>query len=359
MAQLLRDDFDVHIVAACRPGNQLWAPARSACDIEVRRWTPWSYPGFLIRAPSIARRLITGEVIYAVKPHLTSLGLGFRARAALKRPLIADVDDWELGFSSLAKDLALAPWALLSAASSLHTRRLSAAVQRADAVTVSNSFLHAQYGGTWVPHARAVYEASAETPRASVPTVVFAGTPRRHKGLGDLLAAFQTIEQPARLRVVGGALDPELVREAQRRGDTRVSIEPPVPMEALFDILASADVIVIPQSDSPASRGQLPAKLLDAMAVGRAIVSTAVGDIPSWLAEGAGIVVPPSDVPALARAIDTLLAHPEQARLLGERARQRLTALGSFDVVRPRLVALVNAVLERRPLPPSPSPFAS
>lgn len=358
LAQLLQPNFDVHIVAACRPDDQLWTPARTACDVEIRRWTPWSFPGFVARAPSIARRLITGEVIYAVKPHLTSLGLGFRARKVLGRPLIADVDDWELGFSSLGKDLLLAPWALLSAASALHTRRLSAVVRQADAVTVSNQFLQNEYGGTWIPHARALLAGRGDVPSASPPTVVFAGTPRRHKGLGDLLDAFQRIERPARLRVIGGALDAELVQDAARRGDARISIEPPVPMEALFGILASADVIVVPQSDSPASRGQLPAKLLDAMAVGRAIVSTAVGDIPSWLADGAGVVVPPSDVPALTRAIDDLLANPQRARQLGERAHSRLASFGTFDVIRPRLVALVQALIEGTPLPPASPAFA-
>ncbi len=358
LAQLLRDDFDVEIVAACRPGDLVWAPVRGRCEFPIRRWTPWSYPGYLAHAPSIARTLVGGEVIYAVKPHLSSLGLGLTARRVLGRPLIADVDDWELGFSSLSRDIALAPWALLSAASALHTRRMSAAVRRADAVTVSNTFLYERYGGAWIPHARAEHPALATVSSHGLPTVVFAGTPRRHKGLRDLLAAFDALKRPAQLRIIGGTLDPSLVEQVAARKNPRISIEPPVPMDALFGILASADVIVIPQSDSPASRGQLPAKLLDAMSVGKAIVSTAVGDIPRWLADGAGVVVPPGDVHALGGAIDELLADPPRRTQLGERARERFREYGTPEIVRPRLVAVVRRALTGEPMADWPAPFA-
>ncbi|MFT3925883.1 MAG: glycosyltransferase [Myxococcales bacterium] len=357
LADLLSQDFSVHMVTACRPNDELWAPARGSCQFEIRRWSPWSYPGYVARAPSIARRLVTGDIVLAVKPHLSSLGLGLVAREVRKRPLIADVDDWELGFSSLAGDLLGAPWAALSAASALHTRRMSAKVRTADAVTVSNSFLHERYGGTWIPHARDEERfRPVPGPAGEPPTVLFAGTPRRHKGLGELLEAYRQLRVPARLRIVGGMLDPELVRET--RDEAGISVEPPVPMQELLGILASADVVVIPQSDSPASQGQLPAKLLDAMAMGRAVVSTNVGDIPRWLADGAGRVVPPGDAGALARGLEELLGDAALRAQLGARARERFLRYGSQGVLRPRLVGLLQRVLAGESLAPPAAPFS-
>lgn len=282
------------------------------------------------------------------------------ARRIANRPVISDVDDWELGFSSFSRDMLLAPWALLSAAAPLHTRIASARVKTADAVTVSSAFLHAKYGGTWIPHARdpRKFALASGQPSAEPPTVLFAGTPRKHKGVHDLLQAFDHVSSPARLRIIGGTLDSELSTYAARRGDPRISIEAPVSMEALARILAEAAVVVIPQRDTPASRGQLPAKLLDAMAAGKAIISTDVGDIPRWLADDAGIVVHPGDTRALATAIDMLIQDPERRARMGQQARARFLGLGAIDVVRPRLVQLVRDVIARKPSPPVTPPFA-
>jgi glycosyltransferase involved in cell wall biosynthesis len=355
LAELLRRDFDVHVVAACRPGDEIWAPVRTSCAFEIRRHTPWSYAGFRFAAPRVADQLVTGQLIYCVKPRLASYGLGLIARQRAPRPLLLDIDDWEVGFSPLWQDLLFAPWALLSSASGLHTRLLSARTAEADAITVSSSFLHRLYGGSWIPHARdsSLFTGKSRDPRTSThqasdaaeQTVVFIGTPRKHKGLDTLLQAFQRVSAPARLRIIGGALDAGLVQRARALGDARISIEPPVPMAELPALLGRADLVVIPQDRSQVSEAQLPAKLLDAMAMGRAIVSTNVGDIPRWLEGGAGVVVEPGDVPALGTAIDALLKDERARERMGERARERFVALGALDALRPRLVALVEQLL--------------
>jgi glycosyltransferase involved in cell wall biosynthesis len=360
LAQLLETDFDVHIIAACRPRDELWLPARGQCSFEIRRWTSFSTPGFVARAAGLARELVTGELIYAVKPRLSSFGLGLVARRVLGRPLVADVDDHELGFSSLARELAGLPWALASAASPVHTRLLSALTSRADAVTVSSSFLHARHGGTWVPHARdeQVFVAR-HAERAGPPTVMFVGTPRGHKGLDDLLEAFRQVPAPARLRLVGGALDAALVERVAAMREPRVSVEPPVPMRELPAVLEQADVVAIPQKDGAASQGQLPAKLLDAMALGKAIVATRVGDLPQWLGGEAGRVVPPGDPAALGAALRELLSDAALRSALGARARSRFLALGSFAAVRPRLLGVVERVLAGHSRETGLAPFAA
>ncbi|HVZ37133.1 MAG TPA: glycosyltransferase, partial [Polyangiaceae bacterium] len=114
--------------------------------------------------------------------------------------------------------------------------------------------------------------------------------------------------------------------------------------------LAAADLVVIPQDASSVSRGQLPAKLLDAMAMGKAVVSTRVGDIPRWLADGAGVLVEPGDPRALGRAIDELARDQAAIDELGRRARERLLALGSYASVRPRLIELVTRAALRAQL---------
>ena len=64
--------------------------------------------------------------------------------------------------------------------------------------------------------------------------------------------------------------------------------------------------------------------ILEAMAAGRPVVATAVGGIPEVVVHGeTGLLVPPGDPVALAAALHELLAHPERARALGARGRER------------------------------------
>jgi glycosyltransferase involved in cell wall biosynthesis len=110
--------------------------------------------------------------------------------------------------------------------------------------------------------------------------------------------------------------------------------------------LEAADVVVVPQRESTDTRGQVPAKLFDAMALGRPIVSTRVSMIPEIL-EGCGVLVAPGDVAGLAGAIGRLLDDPAEARALGEAARRRAVERYSFESARRALFPLVEQVRRR------------
>lgn len=83
--------------------------------------------------------------------------------------------------------------------------------------------------------------------------------------------------------------------------------------------LAGLDVAVL------CSRAEgMPNAVLEYMAAGRPVVATAVGAVPELIEDGThGLLVPPGDAGALARAIARLLADPGLARRLGEAARWR------------------------------------
>jgi glycosyltransferase involved in cell wall biosynthesis len=75
----------------------------------------------------------------------------------------------------------------------------------------------------------------------------------------------------------------------------------------------------------------LGTSLLDAMAAGCPIVATRTGGIPEVVVDGeTGLLVPPRDAPALARAILDLLADPGRRRRFADagraRVRERFTA---------------------------------
>jgi len=65
--------------------------------------------------------------------------------------------------------------------------------------------------------------------------------------------------------------------------------------------------------------------ILESMAAGAPVVATRVGGSAEALEHGVdGLLVPPQDPAALSRAITWVLEHPEEARVLGRRARARV-----------------------------------
>jgi glycosyltransferase involved in cell wall biosynthesis len=176
---------------------------------------------------------------------------------------------------------------------------------------------------------------------------MFLGTAREYKGVDDLAAAVETLGRPDVVLALVGT-DPESAtgRRLRARWPGLVLV-PPVPFAAVPRFLEAADVVAVPQRESPDTRGQVPAKLFDAMALGRPIVSTRVSMIPEIL-EGCGLVVPPGDVGALAAALARLADDAALARDLGARARARCVERYSFDSARRDLFPLVERLLNRR-----------
>ncbi len=94
-----------------------------------------------------------------------------------------------------------------------------------------------------------------------------------------------------------------------------------------FPVVRALDVLV-----HPARRDPFPLALLEGMALARPIVAAAVGGIPEMLVDGeSGLLVPPGDAAALARAVALLLRDDARRRDLGEAARARLESRFSLD----------------------------
>jgi len=128
-----------------------------------------------------------------------------------------------------------------------------------------------------------------------------------------------------------------------RRPDTRLVIvgegELLEPLRAQARELGVADRVLLPgfRSDVPsllraADLFAFPSHLeglgtsvLDALAVGLPVVATTAGGIPEMIDDGMhGLLVPPRDPDALARALLALLENPARARRLGAAGRARV-----------------------------------
>jgi len=114
--------------------------------------------------------------------------------------------------------------------------------------------------------------------------------------------------------------------------------------EDVFDLLRVADVVVMP------SRWEgLPMTLLEAMAMGRPVVASAVGGIPELIRHGeTGWLVPPEDARALAETLTYVLDNADVARQVGERARGSIGENYAIEVVAQHTLDFYRDLLNER-----------
>jgi glycosyltransferase involved in cell wall biosynthesis len=356
LARLLEPIGSVEIVGP-RFGASVWEPLAEE-RVAIRSVPGGRLPRFAAQLPALGR-LADGDLLYASKPRLGSAGLGYLARVTRGRPLLLDIDDWETGFfmrggfwGTVGRALNLSnPRGLAWTWLMEHLRGL------ADGITVASRFLEQRFGGVLIPHVRdtdrwAPDRADPRPVRERLgvdkgPVVMFLGTPRAYKGVEDLAVAVSRLGRPAvTLALVGTEPGSETGRALAER-HPGVRLVGRVPIAQVPAYLAAADVVVVPQRESSDTRGQVPAKIFDAMALGRPVVSTRVSMIPEIL-DGCGLLVEPGDVGALGAAIGRLLDHPDEARALGAAARRRAVERYSFDSARRALFPLIERVRARR-----------
>ncbi len=153
---------------------------------------------------------------------------------------------------------------------------------------------------------------------------------QRRKGQLDLVDAFASLAGRTHdlcLVLAGGHNDEEYVRalvEAIARHGLAGRVSLPGGLSDPLSLLRAAEVVVQPSLSEGFGLG-----VLEAAAAARPVVATRCGGPEEVLEDGvSGLLVPPADPSALARALDSLLGDPERARRIGEAAALRAT---SFD----------------------------
>jgi glycosyltransferase involved in cell wall biosynthesis len=355
LAKILQRRYEVEIVGPLF-GDGIWEPLAKLGDMEYKfvklegRFKPhWQLKRLL--------KEITGDVIYASKPLFTSFGIGLLKKLAGRKPLVLDIDDWEMGFmkehyrslSLTQRFRALAystlqPHSMGSYWNNLFGEKLT---RFADEITVSNNFLKRRFGGTIVYHGRDTqafhplkFDKSSVREKYGIgenkKVVMFFGTPRPHKGIEDLIEALSLLQhQDALLTLVGVDEDnysQNLMRLASEKLGERFKAFGLQPFQKVPEFLAMADVVVIPQRRNFATMGQVPAKVFDAMAMAKPIIATNVSDLPEIL-DGCGWIVEPENPKQLAEKIQNVLNNPEEAEEMGWKARQKCIKKYSWDAM--------------------------
>lgn len=342
LAELLAPAANVRIVGF---GDRVWEPAKHLPVTTVHR------PRTTLQLPAAARqlgRLLRDEaILVSSKTRVLSYGLTATVRGT--RPHLLDIDDLERVF--VRRRLG---WVrqLIEPDREPVTRYLERIPSAVAGLTVASRALQRRFGGTWVPHVRdrGEYDQRATLHGKRVRQFLglddrfvlgFVGTPRAHKGLAIAAEAISRLDSAVMLLVAGSEDDdPEIRRLAEVTGG-RVRALGIVPMDSIPGLLGACDVVLVPQQPSTASIYQSPAKLLDAMAAGAAIIASDIGDAREVLGS-AGIVTPAGDPGRLAQAVRTLRNDPQGlARLRRDAAARYADQYGL-----PRWRRTMEAVIE-------------
>lgn len=156
--------------------------------------------------------------------------------------------------------------------------------------------------------------------------------------LVDVVAELVRAGQEVRLRLVGDGPDRgSLETQVAALGLVeQVVFEGAVNQDRIRAIYAEADCFAL----ASFAEG-IPVVLMEAMAMEIPCVTTFITGHPELIRDGVdGLLVPPSNVQALAEAIAGLIADPERRRRLGEAGRRRVMARYDLETNTQRLAAI-------------------
>ncbi len=356
LADALKADYDVEIIGASFPhfGSQVWPPLRES-QVPIKWFRGSHFPDHLHRIDAVAEQ-IDADVLLVCKPRLPSLQLGIAAKALKNRPLILDIDDYEMGFFAPRGD---APAGkpddgdYLSPYGEYWTRYCDSLIQGADSITVASTELQKRYGGTLVPHMRdetifdpQLYDRDEIRKEFGFEpddrVILFVGTPRNHKGILQIVDALASLGNPKyRLCIVGSVTEPDLRQKlAASCGRVRIDLYPDSQFSDLPRNLCIGDLIcILQQPDSIISKYQMPAKFSDALAMEIPVLASAA---PPLRHLARGHLVETLGGRSLAAKIDQIFRNYPAYKNRAIHNRQIFLQEYSYAANRPRLSKIVD-----------------
>jgi glycosyltransferase involved in cell wall biosynthesis len=189
-----------------------------------------------------------------------------------------------------------------------------------------------------------------------VPCVLYLGTLNQVRRLDFLIRTFAEVRHAvpaAQLFIVGQGDHPEdrafLEKEVARLElKTSVIFVGQLPRAQALDYVREADVCVSPFYPTPVLQSTSPTKLVEYLAIGKAVVANDHPEQRRVIEEsGGGICVPYAET-AFAAAIVRLLQNPAQAREMGERGRLYVRTRRVYPVIADTVEQRMLEIVEGR-----------
>jgi len=199
---------------------------------------------------------------------------------------------------------------------------------------------------------------SATTPRRQhnlAFVILYVGNLIPRKGVRYLIDAFHQLAAtiPAQLVILGEGSDrPKLEAQVRALGLVgRVEMPGRVPEADLHGALQEAGVLVLPSIvDQRGDTEGLGVVLLEALSYRVPVIGSAVGGITDIIVDGeTGLLVPPEDPAAIAKAIERIATDPAFAKRLAETGSRRVRERFGWDAIIAAWQECYAAALRKRP----------
>jgi glycosyltransferase involved in cell wall biosynthesis len=178
---------------------------------------------------------------------------------------------------------------------------------------------------------------------SSVRTAFFVGWVIPAKGIAELIEAWALLKpQGWRLQIAGPGDRAYQQTLLEQHRPEAVEFIGELPHARAMEVMAACDLFVLPSHTEG-----FPNVILEAMALGKAIVATDVGAIPEMLSGGCGALVKPKDVPDLLAALRSLLEDQDRRLEMGKLARVRAVENYSIDAVFAKYMTIWNRAASR------------
>ncbi|HET7292551.1 MAG TPA: glycosyltransferase family 4 protein [Vicinamibacteria bacterium] len=323
------------------------------------------YPAFARRlGMAVAEEVRRGRVDVVHAQGLAALGYGrLRGRdTALRAPLVMNPQGMEEHKAGGLKSLALARIKRLSREAARHADRVIATdeatrdevprylgVDPGKVVVLPNGVDVGEIRESTPPDWKRVARQALPILKTAHPVFLSVGRIEAYKGFGDILAAFELLEETGRLPrswawvVVGeGRYTPALERRRRHGIAKHLSFAGRVSETLLHALYERADVFV------HATRYEGSSLVtLEAMAHRLPVVATRAGGIPDKVDALTGRLVEPGDVAGLAGAIAELASEAGLRRRLGAAGRARVVEGFTWERVARETVRLYEELLAR------------
>ncbi|MCB9284435.1 MAG: glycosyltransferase family 4 protein [Lewinellaceae bacterium] len=176
--------------------------------------------------------------------------------------------------------------------------------------------------------------------------VIYVGLINEIRGIRELIASL-ALPGTWKLSLVGTFGSSGLEAELARHPDwDRVDYLGQQPRKTVADLMAASRIGIVTFLPAPNHNKNQPNKLFEYMAAGIPVVCS---DFPRWkkLVEdrGCGLCVDPADPAAIAGAVEYLLAHPDEARAMGQRGREAMESTYNWASEERKLVDLYQKIL--------------
>ena len=201
------------------------------------------------------------------------------------------------------------------------------------------------------PHLEMLPNPSAKRKGEKERVLVYVGGISKIRGALEMLRALEYLN-PAwdvRLYLIGKFDPPELEQELRALpGYQWVRFLGWLPWEVAWERVQTAFAGLVLFHPAPNHMDSLPNKLFEYLSVGLPVVAS---NFPLWkeIVEGnrCGITVDPLDPKAIAQAIEYLLAHPEEARQMGENGRRAVVEQYNWEQEKGKLLKLYEKLLRQ------------